>query len=60
MKLEKAKFGLDAEANIATAIKSLQKVSMVKTPKARQELEDLIASAQRLLSFQLVQEKVSA
>lgn len=57
---EKAKFGLDAEANIATAIKSLQKVSMVKTPKARQELEDLIASAQRLLSFQLVQEKVSA
>jgi hypothetical protein len=57
---EKSKYGLDSEANIASANKSLSKVTMVKTPKARQELEDLIASAQRLLSFQLVSEKVSA
>ena len=57
---ERSKFGLDAEASIAQARKALDKVTILKTPKARQELEDLIASAQAKLEFVLLSEKVSA
>jgi hypothetical protein len=57
---ERTKFGLDAEASIAQARKALDKVTILKTPKARQELEDLIASAQAKLEFILLSEKVSA